>query len=421
MLIFVVVFSLAFLWLAIKKPLWSVYFIFACLPAYLIRFQVLGLPMTLLEVMILIVFLALIVTKQLDRQKIFGNKLLAPTIIILLVATGSVFVSPNKLAALGIWKAYFLEPIIFFFCLISIVKDRKTLINVFYALGLSAIYLSLIAIWQKFLGGSWGVPTAFLNHDGTVDRATAVFGYPNALGLYLGPIIILYALLLWEKSKTHLILAFKISVVVLSFIAILLAQSEGAIFSVIAICLLAAIINKKTRIWSLLILIIGLIMFFAHPGFHSWLMSKLLIHDYSGGIRRLMWQETINMLKDNWLWGAGLAGYQTKIIPYHIHKFFEIYLYPHNIALNFWSELGILGLLSFLYLAVKNFLINMKGIIKNYEGKMISLALIAIMLQMIIHGLVDAPYFKNDLSVMFWLFMAATVIVGEKRNDDKVN
>ncbi|MFA5048136.1 MAG: O-antigen ligase family protein [Patescibacteria group bacterium] len=407
----IIIFSLAFLWLSIKKPLWGAYFIFACLPAYLIRFQINGLPLTLLETMILIFFLALILTRRLDRQKILHNKLLIPTIIILVLATISVFVSPNKIAALGIWKAYFLEPIIFFFCLISIVKDKKTLINIFYFLGISAIYLSLLAMAQKFFGFNYGISQAFLNHDGTVDRATAVFGYPNALGLYLGPIVILYVLLLWEKAKGHWALIFKIAVIVLSFLAIVLAQSEGAIFSIVAVCLLMALINKKLRLWALLILVAGVILFFAHQGFHDWLMSKLFIHDYSGGIRRLMWQETLNMLKYNWLWGAGLAGYQVTIIPYHVHKFFEIYLYPHNIILNFWSELGLLGLLSFAYLAVKNFFINIKSAIKNQEGKLISFAIMAILLQMIIHGLVDAPYFKNDLSVMFWLFMAATVII----------
>ena len=333
----------------------------------------------------------------------------------------AVFVSPNRLAALGIWKAYFLEPIIFFFCLTSVVKDKKTLINIFYVLGISALYLSLIAVWQKFLGGSWGISQAFLNDNETVDRATSVFGYPNALGLYLGPIIMLYVFLLWEKAKSHWALIFKIAIIVLSCLAIVLAQSEGAVFSVVAVCLIAAIINKKARIWALLILAAGLILFFAHHGFHDFILSKILLHDFSGGIRRTMWQETVNMLKDNWLWGAGLAGYQTKIIPYHVHKFFEIYLYPHNIILNFWSELGILGLLSFVFLAVKNFLINIKGVIKKSENKLISWALIAIMIQMIIHGMVDAPYFKNDLSVMFWLFMATTIIINGNKKEKNIN
>ena len=29
----------------------------------------------------------------------------------------------------------------------------------------------------------------------------------------------------------------------------------------------------------------------------------------------------------------------------------------------------------------------------------------------VVHGLVDVPYFKNDLAVMFWLFLAMVSII----------
>ena len=60
-----------------------------------------------------------------------------------------------------------------------------------------------------------------------------------------------------------------------------------------------------------------------------------------------MWTETAAMLRDRPLSGAGLSGYPTVIAPYHKDPKVEIFQYPHNIVLNFWSETGLLGLLAF--------------------------------------------------------------------------
>jgi len=89
------------------------------------------------------------------------------------------------------------------------------------------------------------------------------------------------------------------------------------------------------------------------------------------------------MLKDGRLiTGAGLANYQATVEPYHTQGIFikdfsdpdaqrklvfneayrmahwqplEIYLYPHNLVLNFWSELGLAGLLLFIWIILKYF------------------------------------------------------------------
>jgi uncharacterized protein YacL len=46
------------------------------------------------------------------------------------------------------------------------------------------------------------------------------------------------------------------------------------------------------------------------------------------------------------------------------------------------------------------------GNFKTTESRYIVIGLICSMVAIIVHGLVDVPYFKNDLSVMFWIFMA---------------
>ena len=42
--------------------------------------------------------------------------------------------------------------------------------------------------------------------------------------------------------------------------------------------------------------------------------------------------------------------------------------------------------------------------------KIASFVFLFVALEMLIHGLVDAPYFKNDLSVLVWILIGAGVL-----------
>ena len=119
------------------------------------------------------------------------------------------------------------------------------------------------------------------------------------------------------------------------------------------------------------------------------------------------------MLKDHWWSGAGLAAYQLNMVPYHHVDWLEIYLYPHNLFLNFWSELGILGLLCFL--AILFFIIReFKFLFKN--NQILFWPLLFMWLSWFVQGLVDVPYFKNDLSVLFFIQLGLLLIAKRLNN-----
>jgi O-antigen ligase len=159
------------------------------------------------------------------------------------------------------------------------------------------------------------------------------------------------------------------------------------------------------------------------------------------------------MLKNdnNWLFGVGLSNYQQAITPYHQEGIFvkdyqdpdwlrktlynqefrksawqplEIYLYPHNIVLNFWVELGLLGLIIFTFLFIKIY-IKAITLLKNNkkEFKPILIAIISSISAIIIHGLVDVPYFKNDLSTLFWIIISllALISIHSETYDQRTN
>lgn len=367
----------------------------AALPLYLVRFQIGPLPTTALEIL----FVALVATLLLERAGIGGARPLRldlkrvqpwlwPCGLLLAAGVISVAVAPDLRAALGLFKAYLIEPLLFFGILTS-VTDESVRRNVWRALAASGVVVAAAALLQPIIAPQtlW---------EGT--RATAFYPYPNAVGLFLAPIIVLIAGLKLKGRMMWL----SVGGVVLLFAALVAAQSEGAIIGA-AVGLLALFwLQPKLRMVAIVIILLGGVAFMLAPGsLQATLQQKLTLHDWSGTVRRITWGETIEMLKDRPLTGAGLAGYPIVMRAYHKATAIEIFQYPHQIVLNIWSELGLLGVVAFGWILLTFFRIAGRD-----ESRPYGPIAIAAMVALLVHGLVDVPYFKNDLAFLFWIIVA---------------
>ena len=162
----IITYSLLFAFLTWRNFNLSLAILFFCLPTYLIRFHIGPLPTTLLEMMIGIITIIWLIKY---RKTIISNfkfqiskykNFFIATSLFLLAATISVFISTNFRSALGEWKAFYVEPVILFVILITTLKqESKTINRIIYAVMLSGLITSLLAIYQHFTG--WLVPDAF--------------------------------------------------------------------------------------------------------------------------------------------------------------------------------------------------------------------------------------------------------------------
>lgn len=418
----------ALAYLSWQQPRYGVYLITAMLPAYLIRPRIGGLPAAILELAILVLFAVwLLKDKKWKRINVrpwkqtvrVHNEILkqfrTPLALLLLAGFFAMVASPHPLAAFGIFKAYLIEPVLFLIVFSYEIKTMRQRYAIVYCLGCTTMVLGLLAIWQYLTG--LGIPNEFWA-NATTRRVTTIFGYPNANSLFVGPIITLYIGLLVQK-KNRIALLYSIPVIALGLFTIVATKSTGALVAVGAAVLLLLFRYRLTRTISVALAIIAVatmlhmaILNGSIPGLSHRVTSNYL--DLSSGsleIRINQWRETLRLLKDHPFMGAGLAGYQTALQPYHTYKFLEIYLYPHNIFLNFWVELGILGLIALLWLTVA--LVRTIAIALRYsesqEVKNWAYALLLTWVVMYIHGLVDVPYFKNDLSVLFMIMVGLTM------------
>ncbi|MCR4280310.1 MAG: O-antigen ligase family protein [Candidatus Komeilibacteria bacterium] len=419
----------------------GVYAVLLLLPTYLIRFSLLNIPFTLLEGMILLLFIIWIVKVAINKEmdfsfthwfkKINGTTpinliptvLRWPLVFFLLTATLMALISPALIGAAGVWKAYFLEPVIFLLVFAYVIRDKKHLQTVINILATLSIVIFIAALVQKLTGFGISNPMWL---DPENRRVTTFFGYPNANGLLLAPIATLLFAGLWFKEN-WLALTLKIVGFVGCLLTIWWAGSEGALVALGVGVLLIMLAQKRTRIAATALVLIGIMLLIINPALRQSLTEKLTLSDFSGQIRQAQWTETISLLQANPWRGGGLANYQVAIAPYHQAGInidgrwqpVEIYLYPHNWLLNFWTELGLIGLLAFIWLLVATGLLLHRIYVRrktlhHHEGEFIyalTVGLTAFFVTVMIHGLVDVPYFKNDLSLLFITAIAMAAAV----------
>jgi len=379
--------------------------------SYLIRFKILSIPFTFLEMMILILFAVWLIKYLVKKEKIYLSSFFWPAMFLLLVGLSAVFVSPDTRAALGIYKAYFIEPVLYFLVFINVIKDKKSLKNIIFCLAVGGLFVSLIAIWQ-YLGLFPGLKPYITESP---KRATSVFEFPTAVGKYLGPIMALFLALIFVKKEKKDRWPGKFylwGVVIISGLAAIFSFTRAALLGVAGAFIFLSFFSRyKKYIWLGIWLIAILLLVI--PWGRQQLTAVLSGRDTSTDVHLIMWQGTWRMLKDNPITGAGLAGFPEKYNLYRDAAHAELFPYPDNFFLAVWSELGLAGLVIFVWLIIKYLGEIIRLLRKNMEDyyRQLLLGLIAVMIYLIIHGLADTPYFKNDLSVMFWLFIGILVVI----------
>ncbi|MFH1509202.1 MAG: O-antigen ligase family protein [bacterium] len=419
---------IAFAVVSFYKPKFSLKLIAFFLPLYVIRFSIGGLPTTFLEIAILILFVAWVVDdlrkkkfnfhcKQ-TRIRLRNQKLLLPIFVFLLASVISVFAAPELLPALGIWRAYFLEPLLVFIMILAMAKGMKEEKCILLGLGASVLLISVYAIWQKFIG--YGIPEPWAVEEGR--RVTSIFPYPNAVGLYLAPLISLFFALAISTKNEFVKKPLRIVswlVVVLGILATAFAVSEGAILA-IAAAMLGILLISKWRLYAIGVVLVLAIVIFAVPTTRDYTTKLLSFQDVSGDVRLALWEGSLNMVKDNPILGVGLTGFEARYAEYKLDKHTEILVYPHNLILNFWTELGLFGLLSYLLILEKFFLPKGKKFLATLNSSPLLIGLAAAALAIIVQGLVDVPYFKNDLAVLFWILLALVSVETKRATAEKV-
>src|SRR5579859_7688354 len=171
----------------LRSARWALYATVAALPLYVVRWSYGPLPTTLLETLIIITVVLYVIARWRDgmrRPVSTGYEI--PIIALLVAGAISVFVAKDHRAALGLYRAFFIEPIALFYVAVDLLRREEHLqrLVVAFAAGSSAFALLNLFVFVQ----------ALLAHSVNVGYApTALYGDPNYVAMYLEPPLALAA------------------------------------------------------------------------------------------------------------------------------------------------------------------------------------------------------------------------------------
>jgi len=252
-------FTAVFIYIAWWKLDWALTLCIVFLPAYLIRFDLGFAPMTVLEVMLLVLFGVWLIKVFSQGQGTLATrckKIWWPwkwlTLTFVVVGAVAVFISPDLRAAAGLWKAYILEPVMLFVVFVNVIKTKEQLLQILWGLGASVVVIGFVAMLQYL--NIVNIPA----HYGleTPRRATSVFPFPTAVGKFVGPIVAFFiglfvvrgvraAQSLWALVRNNIFVS---GVILFGLMGLLFSVSRGAILGVVAALLFSSFFSKRKSV-----------------------------------------------------------------------------------------------------------------------------------------------------------------------------
>ena len=172
---------------------------------------------------------------------------------------------------------------------------------------------------------------------------------------------------------------------------LILTQSFSSIIAVFLALALYFALQSKRKWWYLILAVIILItgVFF---------LNKYSSKSSSISSRIEIYQSALRVGKEHQFIGIGPGNFPPYFseLPMKIRINYEA-LHPHNIFLAFWLYMGWPGLICFL--AIIYLSLRKENITKNP-------VFYFLLLTILLNGLTDTTFFKNDLSVIFWVTVA---------------
>jgi len=325
-------------------------------------------------------------------------------VLLLLAALSAGAVAADTRVALFELRAVFLIPGIYYALLRLTPLDERMRRRLVGAFVLGAVGMAAVGLAQYVMGSN------LVLAEGGLPRLQSVYFSPNSAALYLERTwpLLLVGVVWHESVRRRLLYALALALVTL---ALLFSFSRGALLLALPASLLAmgwlagsgSPAARRYRWAALLLVAIGasvLIPLLRLPRF----ASLLDLQQGSSFFRLELWRSSLALIRQHPWFGVGpgnfLEAYRTRYILPSAWQEFNLE-HPHNIYLDHWTRLGLLGVLAGIAIQVAFF----RTQIPNSRSP-ISLGLMGGVVALLAHGLVDNTLFFPDLALTFFLILA---------------
>ncbi len=316
-----------------------------------------------------------------------------PLALFLGAALVSLLVTEYPVLSIRELRALIFEPVLFFWLLHTVRGSPALALGGFLA---GATLTALAAIAQGPLGiGGTAV-------EGVL-RAQAWYPSANHLALMLGrawPFLVAGTLAGWRWLWLPAGLV---------GLALLLTFSTGGWLGGLAgVLVVVGVLGRRrlaVRLGGVAVVALVLVSILAIVGV---LPERLNPLRQTGGFRLDLWLSSLEMVRDHRWLGIGLDNFA--------YLYQQVYLregaaaepnlsHPHNWLLHVWLELGLLGLIAFVWLVVR-FGHQARAALSRSTTRWLIAGACGSMADLLVHGFIDNSYFLVDLAFLFWLALA---------------
>lgn len=325
--------------------------------------------------------------------------------IYLAVCFLSIFLSSSAKISVKTFLNKILENVFLFFLVSETFISKKRLNILFTILFLSSGLIGIDGIYQFFTHQD------FLRNRPSLDipRIYASFTSPNALGCYLNFSLAFLAVYFFtginsKKQKISLAVLF-----CLLFICLLLTVSRGAWLAFFCSAAFMSVFIPHMRVFFLIILLIIISM---RPLCYSFLRERLnnilTLRDIIDRDREMIWQTGWRMFMAHPWVGLGLGTFMFNFEKFVIEGYPNTIPYAHNCYLQIASEIGVIGLTSFLAILFVFFYQGLKALLlketKTFSWSIL-LASLTATLGYSTQMFADTIFYNLDLGALFWLML----------------
>ena len=380
-------------------------------PAYLLRTTIHGIPTTALELSLYGFFgatIILLLTKKIPWHWVQISKITWVMLLVWIVAwLIATFHSTDITASLGAVKAWLFDPLLFSALLIVVIHSDNDRRFITAAAIISAVVVAVFGLYQMV-----GLRSTL--QEGRLSS----FFHPvaNYAAMYLAPIAVLsLGLLLLGFLKRIWWVAFG-----LILIALGLSLSYGGFLALGAGMVLIWFFLPAGRLkkWLAIIGLSGVVVFVLLLSTTKNFSEHFGAGRSSGLVRTQIWVTSWALIRQHPITGIGPnvfeSAYRAEIPKHYFPPLEWLVSQPHNLYLALWLETGLLGLIAFLAPFIRHVVLLKRDYLPKVTERAMAVASLAALVAILVHGLVDTPFLKNDLAMQY-MFLAVLPWLGNQQ------
>ena len=394
-----------------RLPEWSRWILLAAtasLPFHELTLKVGSIGLRPFESLLFVAFVLVLPAVWRDRPTWLRRRTFDVEVAALLVlGAAAVLIAPGPGESVRVFRLVILESAVYYVLISRLFETSIERQRLVAALVLGGTIVGLYGL--STLITEYGLVEA----EGVV-RISGAYRSPNNLALFLDrciPFAVAFALTQRGRWRSAAITS-----------AVVLLVAQAATFSIggwlatgVAVVTVAALLQQRR-----ILLAIGVLGGLTVAVLAVWRPERIMSHldpsaASTSGLRVTLWRSALEMLWDFPLFGVGLDNFVYQYNPARGGTYLTPagwrepdLSHPHNLFIDWWLSLGVLGFLLLIRILVKTIRLSIlaaRAPTPVSTDRALTLGAIGALIATLIHGSIDNSFFLPDLAAVWWLVL----------------